>query len=102
MEADGKKRKKSATSNSKSEETKLIEKFLNDNSNVSAKDAIDIFDTWMTTAVAEDDEDTSIAEDIFADPTADDDSMMNTDRSFLNFDKQKHPLPTSNRVNPSC
>ena len=84
MEADGKKQKKKATtSNFKSEETKLIKKFLNDTSNVSAKDAIDIFDTWMTKDVSEDDENSSLAaEDAFEALSDNDDSTMNTDRSF--------------------
>ena len=83
MEADGKKQKKKATRKLKSEEAKLIKKFFNDTSNVSAKDANDIFDTWMTKDVSEDDENSSLAaEDAFEALSDNDDSMMNTDRSF--------------------
>ena len=83
IEADSNKQKEKATSYSKSEETKLIKKFLNDTSNVSAEDAIDIFDTWMTKDVSEDDENSSnAAEDAFAALSVNDDSMKNNDRSF--------------------
>ena len=82
MDENGKKQKK----NTNSEESKLIKKFLNDKSNVSAKDAMDVFDAWMTKSksVSEDEENTTASQDTFAAFTEEDeDSMLCTDRYFF-------------------
>ena len=78
MDADAKKRKKNANSN----ESKLIKKFLNDKTNVSAKDAMDIFDAWMTKSksVSEDEENTTVSQDTFLAFTKEDND---TDRYWV-------------------
>ena len=78
MDEDGKKRKK----NTNSKESKLIKKFFNDKSNVSAKDALDIFDTWMTKpkSVSEDEENTTVSQDTFLAFTKEDND---TDRYWV-------------------
>ena len=77
MDEDGKKREK----NTNSKESKLIKKFFNDKSNVSAKDAMDIFDAWMTKSksVSEDEENTTVSQDTFLAFTQEDND---TDRYF--------------------
>ena len=77
MDENGKKQKK----NTNSEESKLIKKFLNDKSNVSAKDAMDMFDAWMTKSksVSEDEENTTASHDTFLAFTQEDND---TDRYF--------------------